>query len=40
MGALSFSMTDNGTAFGLYPDLPWTRMDSSQTAYFPQPASL
>ena len=26
MRALSFSVTDNRTAFGLYPDLPWTWM--------------
>ena len=40
MGALSFSMTDNGTAFGLCPNLPWTRTASSQMAYFPQLAGL
>ena len=33
MGALSFSMTDNGTAFGLFPDLLWTQTTSSQISY-------
>ena len=40
MGALSFSMTDNGTSFGLYHHLPWIPMASSHTACFPQPAGL
>ena len=29
VGALSFSVTDNKTTFGLCPDLPWTLMASS-----------
>ena len=34
MGAISFSVTDNGTSFGICPHLPWTRTASSQMAYF------
>ena len=40
MGALSFSVTDNGTSFGLYPHLPGTQTASSQMAYFPQLVGL
>ena len=40
MGALLFSMTDQGTAFGLCPDLPWTWTASSQASYFSRPAGL
>ena len=36
MGALSFSVTDHGTAFGLCFDLPWIQTTFSQAAYFPR----